>query len=295
MAAATAFSERLKGKKGLLQSGQRQRVLRILSGNGTADDFQTLLLELRFKSRGRNCFGEIADFVAHRDVRDRGAVATLVQDIFISARVFIICASGNCPSIEDARAAALANIRLTTDDQIAAICAMTRHSAQTAANRAADMLARGLYPTIRDQFVFDHYGNRLKWHPAFLDHEVVEEWVGVLRDNGLLMPHEEDQMRGASKRLILYILSLLHGSKIELKNKDHIVLQAGFFNKERRLEVKAYLTFSDMTKPVHMPLCVFLTELRPEGTCDPVLINCDLHGWDMPIQLSANGLLSDKR
>ena len=141
---AADLGDRLAGKRGLLERGLRQRVIAILSGAGTTDDFKTLFLELRFKTKGRKRFRDVADFIAHRDVRDRGAIADIVRDIFISARVFTMFAGGQVPSAEEARAAAHANLRLTTDQNIAADCATTRKAAEAAVDRAAKMLEKGL-------------------------------------------------------------------------------------------------------------------------------------------------------
>lgn len=293
--AARDLGSRLAGTNGLLQRGQRQRVLRVLGRDAHADDFKTLLLELRFKSRGRKRFRDIADFVAHREIRDRGAIAELVRDIFVSARVFTMLACGQVPSEDEAQAAAKANLRLATDLEIAEQCAMTRRVAEASIDRAADMLRRGLYPGDRERFVFNSYGNRLKWHPAFVARVLIDEWIDVLRDNKLLLPDEEAPMRASAEQLILYVLTLLHGAEIELVNKDRVVLQAGFFNTERMLEVKAHLIFNDIGKPVFMPLCVFLTDLQPEGRCADVLLTSEPHGWDMPICLVDGQLKVDEQ
>ena len=79
--------------------------------------------------------------------------------------------------------------------------------------------------------------------------------------------------------------------EIELPSKQRVALQAGFFNRERRLEVKAYLTFHDIGKPVYLPLCVFLTGLRPEEHCEPRLLASEPHGWNTPIGLDRAGKL----
>ena len=288
---AIDLGDRLAGKRGLIARSLRQRVLAILGGTGSSEDYKTLFLDLRFKTKGKKRFRDIADFIAHRDVRDRGAIAELVRDIFVSARVFTMFMGGQVPSPEEARAAARANIRLATDQAIASDCAMTRKAAEAAVDRAATMLDHGLYPAERDKFVFNHYGNRLKWHPAFHDDEILNEFVAVLLDNKVLLATEEVGLRALGDRLTLYVLALLHGSEVELTTKDRVVLQAGFFNDERRLEVKAYLSFEDIGKPVFMPLCVFLTKLQPEGRCDSALLASEPHGWDMPISVNASGVL----
>jgi len=168
---------------------------------------------------------------------------------------------------------------------------MSRKAAQAAINRATSALRHRLMPSDRDAFVFNYYCNRLKWHPAFHDEDVLREFCAVLADNNLLEREELPQMECRNDWLALNVLVFLHGVEIELPSKQRIVLQAGFFNKERQLEVKAYLTFNDIGKPLYMPLCVFLTSLQPEGRCDPFLLASEPHGWDVPLKLSQSGLL----
>lgn len=282
---------RLAGTKGLLDRALRRHVLAILRGSASAADFQALFQGLRFRSKGRRRFREIADFIAHPDQRDRGPIADLVRDVFESARVFTMVAGGRVPSADEARAAGHANLRLATDISISSLCAMNRKAAGSAINRAADHLNHGLHPSERDAFVFDAYCNRVKWHPAFHDHELLDEFVAVLWDNKLLEPLERAQMASSGERLTLFVLALLHGVEIALKDREPIILQAGFFNRERRLEVKAHIVFDDLNKPVFMPLCVFLTDLQPKGRCDDALLSSEVHGWTMPIALNPDGML----
>lgn len=282
---AADIGTRLGGAKGLLERGLRHRALAVLAGTAAASDFQALFQGLRFRSRGRRRFRDIADFIAHPEVRDRGAIAELVRDVFTSARVFTMIAAGQAPSSEEARLAGHANLRLATDAAISGQCAMGRKAAGAAIDRAASILEHGLLPTDRDAFVFNSYCNRLKWHPAFHDHELLDEFTAVLRDNKLLEASEVGALRRQANLLTLFVLAQLHGVEVELTTGETVTLQAGFFNRERRLEIKAHLTFSDLAKPIFMPLCVFLTHIQPEVHCDNQLLHSETYGWDMPITL----------
>ena len=60
--------------------------------------------------------------------------------------------------------------------------------------------------------------------------------------------------------------------------------------------MKVDLGYTDWIKPVQAPICMFLTSLKPEGTCDPALIGSALdatmwNAWSSPLELSQNGLL----
>ena len=292
VALASDLGVRLGGKKGLLERALRRHVENILSGVGSGEDYRALIQDLRFRCKGKRKFREVSDFLSHRDVRDRGPVTNLVRDIFVSARVFAMILGNQIPTVADARAAAHANLRLTTDATIAAECAMSRAGASLAIDHAANLLARGLYPGDRERFVFNVYGNRLKWRPAFHDHELLDEFVAVLFEAKLLRLPEVTALRRHGAQLSLFALALLHGSEIQVTTAERVVLQAAFFNQDRRLEVKAYLTFKELKKPIHMPLCVFLTELQPEPFCDADLLASEPHGWDMPLRLSPDWRLT---
>lgn len=292
MAKDSDLGARLGGSRTLLQRSLRRRVEKILEGTARPEDFRSLFLDLRFRTKGRARFRDVADFIAHSDLRDRGQVAELVRDIYSAARVFNMILSGIVPSPAEARAAAHANLRLTTDDLIASYCAKSRKAAAAAIDRATDALNAGLYPSASDVHVFNTFANRLKWHPAFLDHELLSEFLAVLTEAKLIRPGEEDILRSKGPQLSLFVLVLLHGSEVEVGENDRVVLQAGFFNDERRLEVKAYLTFNDFKKPIYMPLAVFLTDMQPEGHCASDLIASEPHGWDMPLHLTDNWCLA---
>lgn len=283
---------RLGGAKGLQRRALRRRVEAIISARAKPEDYHALFLELRFRTKGHVKFRDVADFIAHRNVRDRGQIAQLVRDIFVAARVFQMMMLNIVPSPDEAREAAHANLRLATDAAITNYCATSRQSAVKAIDRAADMLKADIYPVEADVNVFNTFGNRLKWHPPYHDCDILDDFVAVLIDNGLLAIGEERELREQGEQLTLYVLALFHGSEIELTTKDRVVLQAGFFNNERRLEVKAHLTFTEFKKPIFMPLCVFLTHLQPEGYCDERLISSEPHGWDMPIRIDENWCLS---
>jgi hypothetical protein len=285
------LADRLRGRSDILQTSHRQRVQRILAGHGRSEDFGSLFVELRAKTYGSKRFREIGDFVGHRDVRNRGLIVDVVRDFASSMELFIEMSGNKPPSLEVACAGAKANLRLSTDEQIASTCAMSKASAEQAIDRATVMLKQGLLPSERDKFVFNSYTARIVWHPAFLDDDIVEEWITVLTRNNLLEKVEVVQMRQHSERLILYVLTLLHGVAVELQNKKKVTLQAGFFNRERRLEVKAYLNFDSAEKPMFAPLAVFLTSLQPEGLCENHLLESELHGWVQPIYLADDGLL----
>ena len=103
----------------------------------------------------------------------------------------------------------------------------------------------------------------------------------------------------ATNRAILPVLwrtpiTRMHGG-ITLEDGSIATLHAGCANKDRLLEVKVDLGYTDWIKPVQAPICIFLTSLKPEGNCDPALIGDSdptmWNAWSRPLELSQDGTL----
>ena len=106
---------------------------------------------------------------------------------------------------------------------------------------------------------------------------------------------EENRIAGLKGILALYAISRMHGAAITLEDGRRAILHAGFANKDRLLEVKIDLGYTDWIKPVQAPICIFLTCLMPEGHCDPSIIVDRTQVWDAwssPLELRQDGLLA---
>jgi hypothetical protein len=63
----------------------------------------------------------------------------------------------------------------------------------------------------------------------------------------------------------------MHGTAIALKVAQAPLL-CGFANRFGLLEVKVQIEFTDGPKPILSPVCMFLTDLRPEEHCEASLL-----------------------
>lgn len=116
-----------------------------------------------------------------------------------------------------------------------------------------------------------------------------DDFGEVLRQNGYLEVADEASFKTKRHFLSLYVLTITHGSALLMENGDLAHLQAGFRNKEAKLEVKAHLVSQDLSKPVIVPLCLYWTSLEAQHHCEPMLLG--EAEWSCPLDIGSDGLL----
>jgi len=255
-----------------------------------------LFLGQRDRAWNKSCFREIGDFIAHRDKREKGLVTQVGRDVFTSLEVWSLGLRGRTPSLDDIERAARANLRLASDEQLKTGCGCRRPAARTRLERALDKIKQQAAVTDPEARVLEFLGNRFIWKPAFTANQLFDEFCYVLIQNGIVRDAERPQLEGAREFLILHALAVMHGSAIVLESGQKAALYAGFANRQRRLEVKVQIAFHDLKVPVLAPICLFYTELDPQTHCAPNLLELSepvlVDHWNTPIEIGANGLLS---
>jgi len=111
----------------------------------------------------------------------------------------------------------------------------------------------------------------------------------------LFSKEEAETLANHRAILALYAVSRLHGSAIKIEDGVTANLIARFSNRDRLLDVKIDLGYTDWLKPVQAPVCIFLTSLHPEGHCDPALLrkSSKWDAWSFPIELGSDGCLKE--
>lgn len=254
------------------------RVQRLLSGSHHIHDLDRLFLALRDRAHGRESIREIGDFVAHRDQRQKGLVTQTGRDVFTSIDVWSLSFRGHKPALEDIARAAWANFRLASDRQIEAGCGLRRGTVKGRLKSGLSKLGCGEVLTTQELKVIEYLGNRFIWKPAFTDKQLFGEFRDVLYLNSILVNADIPALDGIRAFLTLYAICCMHGSAVVLDNGIRAELRAGYFNRERRLEVKMQIKFDDAPKPIMTPICMFLTSLQPEALCEE-------HCWRFPSHL----------
>jgi hypothetical protein len=280
----------------LLDEDLRHRARRLMVGDFRTGDLDRLFLGQRNRAWNRACFREIGDFVAHRDTREKGLVTQVGRDVFTSVDVWSLKMRGRDASWTDISRAAYANLRLASDEQLKAGCGCQRSTARKRLERALDKIDRSEQLTDSEFGVLQYLGNRFIWKPAFTSDQLFSEFKEVLIRNGIVERGEAEALTNAKAFLTLYALAVMHGSSIVLEGGQRARLFAGYANRGRHLEIKIEIVFNELGKPVMMPICLFLTDLRPEDHCDPSLLTHDdpilVDHWQVPIEVGPNGRLT---
>ena len=272
----------------------RLRAQRLLCGDHRTNDLDRLYLGLRERSRGFEAVREIGNFVAHRDVRNKGLVTQVGRDVFTSVDVWSMGLRGLTPSLADISRAADANLRLASEAQLKAGCGCGPATARKRVERALRKIERGEAITDVEMATLDYVGNRLVWRPAFLASQLAGEFERLLAVTGLASASELSNFPAAADFLTLHALAVMHGSSIIIAPGKTARLLAGYANRERRLEVKIEITFRELAKPLMTPICLFLSDLAPEPHCDAALIRPEpvlVDHWDRPIEVGPDGRL----
>jgi len=280
----------------LIDDDLRGRVQRLLAGSHQVHDLDRLFLALRDRAHNRESVREIGDFVAHRAERQKGLVTQTGRDVFTSIDVWSLSFRGQKTSLEDIARAAWANFRLAPDNQLEAGCGFQRGTIKGRLKSGLPKLERGEALSAQELKIIEYLGNHFIWKPAFTDEQLFAEFRDVLSLNSILVDADIPALAGIKTFLTLYAICCMHGSAIVLENGIRAELRAGFFNRERRLEVKMQIRFDDAPKPIMAPVCLFLTSLQPEDYCEAQLLDSGTYGqppfaWSEPVEVGIDGRL----
>lgn len=273
----------------MIKAELQARAKRLIEGRAKPEDLDRLFLDQRESAHGRESFRELGDFLAHRDQRNKGPVTQRVRDVFTSFRVWSLGFQGVQATASDLRAAGVANLNLSTDDELRSCCGLKRDAARQKFDKAMRKLEVGDQPSQSDLALVNYLANRFVWKPAFTDEVLHEDFVQVSLRNQVIELADLSKLVNAKRLLALYAITRLHGAVIKVADGHLATLYAGFSNKERRLEVKVDLATDGWAKPVRAPICMFLTTLCADDYCDPALLEQPnpvmWNSWSQPIEL----------
>jgi hypothetical protein len=268
------------------------RARRLVAGDYQLVDLDRLFLGLRDRSGGRACFREVGDFVAHRDTREKGIVSQVGKDVFTSVDVWSLTMRGITPTFADVTRAAHANLRVATNEQLKARCGCNREAARSRLKNALTKIERGASLTASELQVLEYLGNTFIWRPAFSSEQLFREFTEVLIQNKMIGQLDRAKLAALEVFLTLYALALMHGSSITLENGHKAKLYAGYSNRDRLLEVKVEIVFNELVKPLMAPICLFLTNLKPDDHCEPNLkVSTDYvlyDHWKEPLEIDSS-------
>lgn len=279
----------------MIKSELQARARRLMEGRAKAEDLDRLFLDQRETSHGKESFREIGDFLAHRDQRSKGPVTQRVRDIFTSFRVWSLGLRRLRPTLDDLRAAGLANLSLLTDEELKMGSGLRRDAARHKFDKALRKLTSGYPLSQSDKALFLFLANRFVWKPAFTDDVLYEDLVQVCLCNGVVDAADLAKLAGAKNFITLWAITRLHGAIIKVEDGRLATLYAGFANDARLLEVKVDLASDGWPKPMHAPICIFLTGMCADDFCGTELLQTPTpwmwNDWSMAIELGEDGKL----
>ena len=174
-------------------------------------------------------------------------------------------------------------------------CGCSKATAKQRLKRGFEKLEKNRKPTDKELRVLGYLANRFIWRPAFTADQLFDEFGQLLVQCGIIDRAEMAPLENSKVPLTLYALTVMHGSAIILENGQRSNLYAGYANREGKLEVKMEIVFTEQSKPILSPICLFQTDLKPEDHCEADMLDAEapvlIDHWKRPIELnSANKL-----
>lgn len=278
----------MKKRNTLRDNDLTARITRLMSGDLQVEDVARLYTGKRSASYGRTSFREIADFVAHPDLRNRGPVADRIRDMRTTFKpLFDRSLKKENPSLNDILARAESNFRMATDEQIARLSnGRKRQQVQQILRSAVNKLLDGKVDALTEdeQIIAVRFGDRMIWNPALRSQEVFDDFKYVMVKNGLLEKTESHELEAVRSLIVLHAISVMHGTAFDLGDGITGELQAGFNNQQGCLEITATPKLEGYPKAIFMKVGLFWTDLQGKDHVDPTLMDND-GPWTFPIEI----------
>jgi hypothetical protein len=264
---APNFEQKYMSKKSSLHDENlKARVSRLLTGDLRVDDIAKLYIGKRSSSYGRTSFRELADFIAHPDLRNRGPVTDRIRDMRTTFRPLLDRAlKEEGANLEDVISRCQSNFRMANDEQIARLSGgRKRQQVQNVLNSAVQKMKKGKLGSLSkdEQDLAIAFGDRLIWNPALRAQQVFDDFKNVMLKNHLLAQDEAHKLDQARSLVVLHAITVMHGAAFDLGVGMIGELQAGFQNPDGCLEVTALLSMEGYSKNVSMKVGLLWTDLQ---------------------------------
>ena len=274
----------------------KRRADRLLRGDGTFEDLNTLFLWLRGRSFGQVAVKEVGDFVAHADSRDKGEARRALGGL---STVFNFHFRRN--DLQETRpysefvAAARASFDSETPAEIRNRFGISQRKGKAALERALSRtfpLGKGFRIsrtalTTKELEVLKHFTSILHVRPLFTDLELANQFLTALTKNGIIGPRAFSA--NALVQLALFTIIKMHLTTIPLPDGKQTILHASWSGAAHKpLSVTAQMP-NPKGGGSTFGVPVFTTSLLASVYCEPELLDIIL--WDFPIELNASGRL----
>lgn len=263
-------------KNSLHDKTLKARVSRLTAGDLQVDDIAKLYIGKRSSSYGRKSFRELADFMAHPDLRVRGPVTDRIRDMRTTFRPLLDRElKKEEAKLDDVIARCESNLRMANDEQISKITGgRKRQQVQRILKSAVQKMKDGAFGHLNadEQSLAIAFGDRMIWNPALRAQEVFDDFKYVLLKNRLLEKEKVQQLDQARSLVVLHAITVMHGAAFDLGDGMTGELRAGFQNSDGCLEVTALMSLEGYPKSVSMKVGLFWTDLEGEEFVTPALL-----------------------
>jgi hypothetical protein len=267
----------------------QRRAARIARGERHVTDLDRLFGDLRSARPGRSTVTEIGDFAAHREERDKGITMNRAAEMQTSARIWVRQLLRIPPSLDEARAAGLANLRIASDAQIRQALGVSRETARSRFIQGMKKLAKKKKVSDKERAAINYLGTSFIWRYAFDDKQLIEELADVLIETGALAQEDRAAFADAAPFVALHALTLMHRAQLRLPDGGTAPLRLSV-SPEATLQIRAEIQVEDVGKPIGCRIPVFETSLKAASHCAPELLK-DAAMMAGPIEIGSSGQL----
>jgi len=260
---------------GIIGTGLRGSILRLLKGDIREGDLHDLFFSMRAESGGRGLVSEIANFIAHPDKRTQGIIVHEVRDFFAFLKVR--AEIENRQIISNAlpanfHEALRANMRRLRKQVLIEETGLNRAQATAVLEQALSKIplaVGGSLFTREELMVVRCVASNIKGGAFFTDHDLFEDFCRIARKLRLLDNKEKVTLRKSKAAFTLFALTVMHNKIVDLGGNDEATLAIAADPKKH---LAAY-AISDVKGPGGMPAALggwlFATKLPIATYCEP--------------------------
>lgn len=284
----------------------RPLVERLLRGDFRLHDLNTIVLALRAKTDGRKAIRDIGDFVAHREDRFRGVIADETQQWFHLARstTFYLNQPVDFNNLHPEFLSSL-EITLSRIDRLtfAKDIGISRHTAHrllkeiVSRSKNEDGKISVTVSTQKELDLITKLASRLIVRPAFDDTKLFDEFVAVLKSQGLLAKDEVAKLEYLKPILSRYAVTLMHKCIATLKDGSRVELFASPNFYDRTINVTAAIDIYPVGHPkfgVKIACSIYTTKIDPVEACESTLLS--ISDWQpIHIEIAPDGKITSLR
>lgn len=273
---------------------------RLVGGDYSAQDFQTLLLAMRSRPYGSQVICEMGDFTAHRaDRRIKGILTEAVRDFFVISR-FKVQTLGEPLDLNDLPGDTLkcGDATLRVLDQSIIRKHTSFRTRQTAKKAYVDIKKKfrqldsgnfriNVKLTQPEIDLLECITSYIVSKPAFDEDVLFREFLNTLEKNRLIEASDRIALRPIKPHLTVFALWVMHDSTIKLADDDDASLQLAFYGdsggSELIINAAAKVTSRGGEVEFHAP--IFTSSLRMQTHCDDKLVEHILRPGSEPPNL----------